>query len=328
MRREKFLNSCRDGAACCAVRKGRSRAPEHDGESHIVGSELRKGVGSGFFEAGKTAAEYEANLVGGSVALLGDLDFRLIAFFGRGVHLRPVRTIDEHDHVGVLFDGAGFAEVGKLRAALFAFGGASELAEHENGDLQFFGEPLEAARDAGNFFLAIAEAAAAGDELKIIDNDERKAFFALEAAGFCADFEHAGRAGVVDPQRRGGNGAESFGHAAPVFTAEMAGTKFMGVNLRDRCDETLQQGFFGHFQAEESYRTAGADGNIFGKIESERGFSLRGAGSKNQQFRRLQAGKKFVEFGVAGGNAGDAFAFAKDFFETLEIVADDVFYRD
>src|SRR5258705_2114311 len=89
-----FLNRAEMGAACDAGRKGRSRAPEHDGESHIVGSELREGVRSGLFEASEAAAEYEADLVGGAGALPGDLDFRLIAFFGRSRHLRAVRAMN------------------------------------------------------------------------------------------------------------------------------------------------------------------------------------------------------------------------------------------
>ena len=37
---------------------------------------------------------------------------------------------------------------------------------------------------------------------------------------------------------------------------------------------------------------------------------------------------QLVEFTIAGGNAGDALPFAEDFFEALEIVADDVFDGD
>jgi len=42
----------------------------------------------------------------------------------------------------------------------------------------------------------------------------------------------------------------------------------------------------------------------------------------------LQAGRQLVELVVAGGDAGDALAFAEDFFEAFEIVADDVFDGD
>jgi hypothetical protein len=63
------------GAACCARTRNR-------GLLHVVGGELGEGVGGRFFEASETAAEDEADFVGGAVALLGDLDFGLIALFG------------------------------------------------------------------------------------------------------------------------------------------------------------------------------------------------------------------------------------------------------
>jgi len=53
---------------------------------HVVGGELREGIWRGLFEAGEAAAKDEADFVGGAVALLGDLDFGLVAFFGRGFH--------------------------------------------------------------------------------------------------------------------------------------------------------------------------------------------------------------------------------------------------
>src|SRR5215472_2866644 len=159
---------------------------------HLVGAgELREGVRGGFFEAGQAAAENEFHLVGGAVALLGDDDVRHVALFGRQVHFSPVGAIDEHDHVGVLLDGAGFAQVRELRTAFFAFGGTGELAEDQHGDLQFLGETLETARDAGDFFLAGVEAATRGDELKIVNNEQREAFVALEAASLGADFQYA-----------------------------------------------------------------------------------------------------------------------------------------
>ncbi len=172
--------------------------------------------------------------------------------------------------------------------------------------------------------LRLPEAAARGDELQIIHDEQRKAFVALEAAGLRADFENADGAGVVDPERRGGDDAEGFGHAAPIFFAEMAGAEFVGVNLRDGGDQALKQRLLGHFQAENGRRMAAADGNIFREVQRQSGFSLRWARGKNQQLRRLQAGSELVELAVAGGDAGDAFAFAENALEALEIVADDV----
>src|SRR5205814_9230705 len=123
--------------------------------------ESEDGVRRGMSETSEHAAKDEYIFVGGAATLLSDDDFRLIALFRREIHFAPVRAVDEHDDVGVLFDGTRFAQVGKLRAALFAFGRARQLAEHEDGNLQFFCEALQTARNAGHFFLAAVEAAAA-----------------------------------------------------------------------------------------------------------------------------------------------------------------------
>ena len=68
--------------------------------------------------------------------------------------------------------------------------------------------------------------------------------------------------------------------------------------------------------------------DVFGEVERQRRFSLRRPRGENQKLRWLQSGSKLVELGVAGRNSGDALAFAKDFFEALEIVANDVLDRN
>src|SRR2546428_11821583 len=103
----------------------------------VVGDELREGIGGGFLEARLAALEDEADAVGGAIGLLGDKQLGLIALFGQRINFEEVGPIDEHDDVGVLLGGAGFAEVGELRAALVTLGGAGALAEDEGG-----GRPL------------------------------------------------------------------------------------------------------------------------------------------------------------------------------------------
>src|SRR5712672_3609843 len=49
---------------------------------------------------------------------------------------------------------------------------------------------------------------------EIIDDQEREAFIAFEAPGLGADLQDGDGASVVDPDGRGGDGAEGFGHAA------------------------------------------------------------------------------------------------------------------
>jgi len=61
---------------------------------------------------------------------------------------------------------------------------------------------------------------------------------------------------------------------------------------------------------------------VFREVRSSAVFRLGRARGENDEFRGLQAGEKLIEFAVAGGDARDTFAFAKDFFESPEIVAD------
>ena len=79
----------------------------------------------------------------------------------------------------------------------------------------------------------------AGDELKIVDDEQSEPFVSFEAAGFRADFEDAGGAGIINPKRRRGDSAECFGHAPPILAAEMAGTEFVRIDLSYRSHQPL-----------------------------------------------------------------------------------------
>ena len=123
----------------------------------------------------------EMELSDGAIALLGDDDFGAALEFGI-VLLVDLFAEDEHDNVGILLDGAGFAQVAELRAmiAAAAFRSAAELRKRDDRDFQFFCDGFEAARDGGDFLRAIFEAlAAAGHELEIIDDDEVETRFAI-----------------------------------------------------------------------------------------------------------------------------------------------------
>src|ERR1700719_1804025 len=126
--------------------------------------------------------------------------------------------------------------------------------------------------------------------MEIVYDQKGETFVALEAAGLCAAFQDADGAGVVEPEGGGRDGNECFGGASPVFAAEMAGAEFVGVDLSYGGYEALEQGFLRHFQAEDGYWLACADADIFGEVEGQRGFSLRGAGGQDQELGRLQAG--------------------------------------
>src|SRR4029077_5095994 len=105
-------------------------------------------------------------------------------------------------------------------------------------------------------------------------------------------------AGVVNPDGRGGDGTEGFGHAAPVFAGEMAGAEFVGVDLGYGGDEALEEGLLGHFEAEDGDGLAGANGDVLGEVKGQRGFSLRGARGEDEQLGGLKAGGEFVQLDV------------------------------
>src|SRR5712691_1190463 len=115
---------------------------------------------------------------------------------------------------------------------LLAFGRAGELAQHQHRNFQFFGESLQVAGDARDFFLAVAEPPARGEQLQIINHQQLQPFVLHQPARFRANFQGAARARVIDPQRRRGNGSQRLRHPPPVFFAEVPGAEFVGVNLR------------------------------------------------------------------------------------------------
>src|SRR5581483_3465831 len=100
---------------------------------------------------------------GWAVSLLSDDEF------GHALQLGLVGLVhffakNEGDHISVLLDGAGFAQVGELRAmsaVAAAFGRAAQLRERDHGNAQLLGDRLQTARDGGDFLRAVFEAASA-----------------------------------------------------------------------------------------------------------------------------------------------------------------------
>src|SRR4051812_28869220 len=65
---------------------------------------------------------------------------------------------DEHDHVGVLFERAGLAQVRQLRAVVGAgLRRTRQLRQRDDRDLQLLGQSLQRSRDRGELGLAAFE---------------------------------------------------------------------------------------------------------------------------------------------------------------------------
>src|SRR5260370_21384853 len=117
-------------------------------ELHVVGGKLREGIRRSLFKPREPAAKHKLHAVHRAVALLRDLQLRLFPFLGRRALLEEMRPVDEHHHVGILFDGARLAQIRKRRPAFVALRRPRKLAEHKHGNLQFLREALQAPRDA------------------------------------------------------------------------------------------------------------------------------------------------------------------------------------
>jgi hypothetical protein len=116
------------------------------------------------------AEEGEAGGAGGAGAVLGDDDLGGASVGGVGVV--ELVSVEEHDDVGVLFEGPGFAEVGQHGAFVGpGFQRSGELGESDDGDVEFAGELLEAPSYLGYFELAGLVGCVGGHQLQVVDDD-------------------------------------------------------------------------------------------------------------------------------------------------------------
>ncbi len=293
------------------------------------------------FEAGAFAEVGEVDGAGRAVALLGDDDFRLAFGFGVGLAVFVAVVVrlpvDEGDDVGVLLDGAGFAEVGEhgffVAAALL--GGAGELAQGDDRQVEFFGEGFEAAGDGGDFLGAVFVAAlpcpgsarrAPRHELEVVDDDEVEAAVHLaEAAGFGAHFGERDGGGVVDEDVGFGEAFEGFGEAGLVFPARIAFLDFLLVDEGFGGQHAAEKGLFRHFEREDGDDGGTADGCILRDIDRPGGFAHGRARGDDDELRLLEAAGHAVEVGEVGFKAGDfAVAFGEEVVDRAEGVADDL----
>src|SRR6185437_42793 len=102
-------------------------------------------------EARELAEIGQMDGAGGAVALLGDDDLGLALRVGILLAVLVLVVVavamDEGDHVGILLDGSGFAEIGKHRllVASALLRGSAELGECDDRDVELFRERLQSA---------------------------------------------------------------------------------------------------------------------------------------------------------------------------------------
>ena len=150
-----------------------------------------------------SALEGQRDVARGAVTVLRDDQLgraQVGAVFALGLDLVHA-SVDEHDDVGVLLDGARFAKVGQHRALLAAhLHRAGQLRQRDDGHVHLLRQHLEASRDLADLDGAVAVFARLrrGHELQVVDDDDALLGGAQLAAGLGAQLQDGQRRRVVD----------------------------------------------------------------------------------------------------------------------------------
>ena len=128
------------------------------------------------------------------VVTCGELAFfrlRIFDLFG---------TMQEHYHIGVLFDCARFAKVGKLRFFPALLGTARQLRKHQKRHAEFFCIKFHLTTHRRDFLLAVfgLRLRIEGDKLQVVDDDEVEPPRVFHTAAFADDIARGVARVVVD----------------------------------------------------------------------------------------------------------------------------------
>ena len=222
-----------------------------------------------------------------------------------------VGAVHQEDHVGVLLDRAGFAQVGDLRLAVVAhLGIAVELAQRHDRQLELFREQLERARELGDLLLAAFHLLARAHELQIVDHHELEALRLLEAAALGANLHEAHVRRIVDVQRGAFELAVEVVEHVPAAGVDVVGVAHRGErDVRLRGDDALRELDAAHLEAEDHGGLVVLERGRTREVHAERRFAHRGAAGHNHHLARLQALRHRVDLAEAGGDAGFDLAF-------------------
>ena len=222
-------------------------------------------------------------------------------------------AVDEHDHVGILFDRSGFAEVGELRALVVALlHRARQLRQRDNRHVEFLGDRLQAPGDFGNLLHPVVDSLHAGraHQLEIVDDEQTQVMGPLQTPGAGPQLGNGERRGVVDKQGRlvqlGHRGHDLVGE---FIAADLAAAKPFGTDLAGFRQQAGGELFRRHLQTEKggdrafAARTAVAGGGAVGHVGGQCRFAHGGTSREDQQIRRMQAAELGVQVPEAGADA-------------------------
>ena len=215
--------------------------------------------------------------------------------------------MDEHNHVGVLLDGAGIAQVGQRGTLVFTVGvGAGQLGAGDQRHLQLQRDGLELAADFGNLQLAAFHLAVGMHQAQVVHHDQVKALVHHQAAAAGAQLGGRDTRSIVDKDAAVGHRADGARQAHPVIARQRALADALHVDLRVRAEQTQSDLFAGHFQREHRHGLAAVQRRITGHVHRQRGLAHGGARAQDDQLAAVEAGQQLIQRREARRHAGDA----------------------
>ena len=232
--------------------------------------------------------------------MLCDVNFCDCFFFGRQI-LGPVVAvrgfaIDKKDDIGILLDGSGIAQVGKVRdGRLVHFNGARQLGQGKDRQMELAGNLLQAAGNFGNLLHAIIRTrifVAALHQLKIVDDDDAEAVLGLQAPRLGAELHDRQIRRVVDINRRLGKHAERVADAGEIIIPirKPSRAELPRIHVCLGADHAVDKLLLGHFQGKDADRGFMFDSDRARDIEGQACFADRRAGGQDNEVGFLQSG--------------------------------------
>ena len=206
-------------------------------------------------------------------------------------------AVNEAHDVGVLLDGSRLAEVAELRTLVVALlGGAVELRQGYDGNIQFLGQLLERARNGAHLLLAAAKLEAGGvHQLQVVDDDDLHVVFAHEAAGLGAQLEYRQRRGVVDVERCGIQVFDASHQLVPLKLRQLTALDFLALDFAHVAYEAVHELEVRHLEREYGHWLVEVYGHVFGHRQHKSRLTHCGARGDDDEVAVLPARRDFVE---------------------------------
>ena len=152
---------------------------------------------------------------------------------------------------------------------------AAQLRQHDDRDVELLGQPLERPRDRRQLQRPVLEAAAAGHQLDVVDDQQVRPCSACSRRALARISSTPMLGGVVDEQLHRAQRLERVRDAAVVLLPDGAAHQPMAVDLRLRRQQAQEQRLLRHFQAEEADRVVRLRGDVLRDVQHQAGLAHR-----------------------------------------------------